>query len=363
MTLETFHPDIFEEMVQGKFSFQKTYTKFSRIATDQVHEQNNKVIKGYGGATLLLNKEDESALIRWETCGPDIARIVSEFKDFIYEDGDVQMFNSDKRKPRKHHEDTSTFRGNFIKDVQNLYDKIICNPFEISKLTMINNTSITFCKELIEEIEKLEEVGEVQYNKFVMERLIMGKVSINAKISKNKFNIMNTDLKAKSIPTNTSNTTLMNKLRSAAAYRPEQVSKLFEGEIFGVAQSLADDKTSLYHGTKSEIKKRFKQCTPPVINTVELSPKCSAIIVELSPIVFRYNERLMNSFNDFAVLIYYKVMDIAFNFQRIDIVCDRYFQDSLKEQTRKMRGVGTNFEFSDDTPIPVVFRDFAQQPK
>ena len=42
MTLETFHPDIFEEMVQGKFSFQKTYTEFSRIATDQVHEQNNK---------------------------------------------------------------------------------------------------------------------------------------------------------------------------------------------------------------------------------------------------------------------------------------------------------------------------------
>ena len=82
----------------------------------------------------------------------------------------------------------------------------------------------------------------------------MGKVSINAKIRKNKSNIMNTDLKAKSIPTNTSNTTLMNKLRSAAAYRPEQVSKLFEGEIFGVAQSLADDKTSLHHGTKSEIK-------------------------------------------------------------------------------------------------------------
>ena len=50
-------------------------------------------------------------------------------------------------------------------------------------------------------------------------------------------------------------------------------------------------------------------------------------------------------------------MDIAFNFQRIDIVYDRYFQDSLKEQTRKMRGVGTNFEFSDDTPIPVDFRD------
>ena len=143
---------------------------------------------------------------------------------------------------------------------------------------------------------------------------------------------MNIDLKAKSIPTNTSNTTLMNKLRSAAAYRSEQALILFEGEIFGVAQSLANDKTSLYHGTKSEIKNLLKQCTPWVINTEN-----SAIIVELSPTVFRYSKGLINNFNDFTVLIYYKVMDIAFNFQRIDIVCDRYFRDSLKEQTRKMR--------------------------
>ena len=100
MPLETFHRDIFEGMVQCKFSFQKTYTEFCRIATDQVHEQNNKVIEGYGGATLLLNKEDESALIRWETCGTDI---VSEFEDLIYEDDDVQVFSSDKRKPRRHH--------------------------------------------------------------------------------------------------------------------------------------------------------------------------------------------------------------------------------------------------------------------
>ena len=87
--------------------------------------RTTKVIKGYGAATVLLNKENESALIMWETCGLDTARIVSEFEELIYEDDDVQMVNSDKRKPRKHHEDTSTFRGNFIKDVQNLYVKII----------------------------------------------------------------------------------------------------------------------------------------------------------------------------------------------------------------------------------------------
>ena len=50
-------------------------------------------------------------------------------------------------------------------------------------------------------------------------------------------------------------------------------------------------------------------------------------------------------------------MDVAQSYQRIDVVCDRYFQDNLKEQTRRLRGVGTMCEFSDDAPFPVNFRD------
>ena len=160
---------------------------------------------------------------------------------------------------------------------------------------MINNTSVSFCKEVIAEIKNLEREGELQFNRFLNERLIMGKVSINAKIHKNKFSIMNTDLKTKSSPASTVNTTiLMNKLRSVAAYCPDQISKLFEGEIFGVAQSLADDKTSLYHGTKSEIKKRLPKCLPPVIDM-----QTSAIIIELSPVVFRQADKLVNNFNEY----------------------------------------------------------------
>ena len=36
---------------------------FSRIGLDQIHEQNNKLIKGCGGASDLLSKVDDSALI------------------------------------------------------------------------------------------------------------------------------------------------------------------------------------------------------------------------------------------------------------------------------------------------------------
>ena len=57
--------------------------QFSQIGLDQVHEQNNAVIKGSGGATDLLNKVDESALLRWEVCNPELARLLLEFEDSI----------------------------------------------------------------------------------------------------------------------------------------------------------------------------------------------------------------------------------------------------------------------------------------
>ena len=36
------------------------------MALDQIHEQNNDLIKGVGGATHLINREDDSALLRWQ---------------------------------------------------------------------------------------------------------------------------------------------------------------------------------------------------------------------------------------------------------------------------------------------------------
>ena len=67
MTMETNHPEVYKNLKKGGFSFQKSKNQFSRMALDQVHEQNNRVIKSTGGATDLVNKRDDSALIHWET--------------------------------------------------------------------------------------------------------------------------------------------------------------------------------------------------------------------------------------------------------------------------------------------------------
>ena len=87
----------------------------------------------------------------------------------------------------------------------------------------------------------------------------------------------------------------MNKLRSETAYRLDEISNLFERETFGVTPSLAEDQTSLYLGTKSEVKKQLKIFPP-----TDVDMQKSAIIIELSPVVLA--KKAVNNFNDFAVL-------------------------------------------------------------
>ena len=66
--------------------------------------RSNAVIKGCGGATDIVNKVDDSTLIRWETCGPDIARLILEFENSMESDPQPGVARA------KHHEDNTSFQ-------------------------------------------------------------------------------------------------------------------------------------------------------------------------------------------------------------------------------------------------------------
>ena len=65
-------PNKYKGFAAGNFSFLKTNKQFSRMALDQLHEQNNKYIKSVNGATILMNRQDDWVLVRWELCGPEL---------------------------------------------------------------------------------------------------------------------------------------------------------------------------------------------------------------------------------------------------------------------------------------------------
>ena len=70
------------------------------MATDQAHEQSNKLVKEEGGAIGIL--QSPKALMQWMVAGPKIAGMITEFGDIIVD--------ADPEEPIKsHHENTTTF--------------------------------------------------------------------------------------------------------------------------------------------------------------------------------------------------------------------------------------------------------------
>ena len=66
------------EFQNGHFDVQKSHRAFSSIPIYQAHKQNNKIVKGDGGAVCLT--VNSSQLLRLMVSGPEVSRIVNEFK-------------------------------------------------------------------------------------------------------------------------------------------------------------------------------------------------------------------------------------------------------------------------------------------
>ena len=245
------------------------------MALDQVHEQNNGKIKGASGATHLLNRADVSGLERWETCTPEIARIIESLEENI----EVKT-TEDLDKP--HHEDRSSFQRNFAGDGKKFYDGFDVNPFEEINLMNISNTSISYDKETRKSLKLLLTNGEAQFQTFLNERLIDRTMSIEAPRKKNNYKlprITKDAVKAEKKKLIYA-TVILNKVRESIHVITEQANELFKTELFNVAHSIAKNADSLYHSSKSDILKRLP--TYKYESATDSKTNDSATIIDLS---------------------------------------------------------------------------------
>ena len=104
--------------------------------------------------------------------------------------------------------------------------------------------------------------GETQFTIFLNDRLINRTTVIDAPIKKNNYELpgnINEKLKLQENKLKYPIATL-SKLREAVHLRKDKATELFSTELFGVSQCIAENSNSLYHGTKSDILKRFATC-------------------------------------------------------------------------------------------------------
>ena len=344
-------PDIYRKFYNGKFTFQKTVSQFSNMALDQVHEQNNTIVKGIGGATHLVNVSDESPLIRWELCAGELSKLLFDFENSALPSKSSVL--DDSLQVKRHHEDNESFRNRFMKDVELVTSGFTVNPFEVDSFTTINNTGVEFNEEVQKNITLIPQIGEEQFLAFWNDRLIKAKEPINKTIRENKFVLPgNEHAQKKSKKDPILSQSMISKLRSAYQHRRDDVITLFENEIFGISQSISEDSLSLYHGQKSDILKRVSASAIPKIVKDD-----SGLIIDLSGIINAKADMICSTFQDFADKLYRHIVSLGKNYARIDIVCDRYFGDSLKEGVRKGRGSGTKINFDGHSKFPAKFAD------
>ena len=153
-------PGVFLQFEKGLFTVHKSPRRFSAIAIDQAHEQNNGMVKGDSGTVGLA--KNPRALRRWTTSGPEMARLVSEFEASMATEAELQGAD--------HHEVQRSFQVSFFKDMKSLVTTIedFGDPFlEESDDLIVLDTKEIAEPAAVTILRQIEAFGKEQCNQFL----------------------------------------------------------------------------------------------------------------------------------------------------------------------------------------------------
>ena len=182
LTLRNKHPDVLAEFQSGNFVVHKTSNKFSAMAVDQCHKQNNAMVKGSGGAIGLTG--NARALRHWMVAGSEIARIITEFEDQATRAQDRANDTGDLP-----HDQHSGVQAAFhqVRTLATVTEEM-GNPFlEDSQDLLVIDTRDVMDVAVADTVRKVKSLGEEQYKKFVEERLKLCTKPVTETLPKNKL--------------------------------------------------------------------------------------------------------------------------------------------------------------------------------
>ena len=105
-SMRTLHPQVYKEFMEGRFVGHKTNRAFSGLPTDQLHEQQIKILKGDGGIVGITESLD--TLIEFMVLAPEYARLITEFEQGV------------PNTESKHHEQYPKFQSRYYDDIKAL---------------------------------------------------------------------------------------------------------------------------------------------------------------------------------------------------------------------------------------------------
>jgi hypothetical protein len=216
---------------------------------DQVHEQNNAIVKGVGGAVGLLT--DAAALRRWLVSGPEISRMVDDFEHLIMR----KSTGTDK-----HHEQYPSFQQRELIEIQSLKHKFVeyGNPFMEDGLELFHITKRTVAAQSVTvTVRSIQELGEKQFAEYVEQRLVQKRMTIFQPLKKNMLPLFSTCARKpgklqQSVQLLRADCNLFSRLYVACQNREGNLDEFFRHENQPVPPSLSSE-GHIRLGTKSDI--------------------------------------------------------------------------------------------------------------
>lgn len=348
------HPAILAEFMAGNFVVRKTSNKFSAMAIDQCHEQNNATIKESGGAVGLT--DNPGALRRWMVAGPEVARMITEYEDCTLGECKRNIENL-------HHDQRPVVQTSFVKDVRSLIATIeeMGNPFlEETPDLMVLDTRDIMDSSVGETVRKVETVGKEQYTKFVEERLCQSAKPITDVISKNKFamfsrpSVKSPSRQSMQVAELKNDCNLFSRLYISCQTRDGDLNQFFTHENQAAPPSISSG-GKLRLGTKADL----LRCIESKESQSESIPVVNAKFLDGAAIVQMLNPGTAKTFQDYADTVFTPYVSSQLETaERVDVVWDVYIPDSLKNTTRQKRGNGVRRRVAPTTVIPKNWKDF-----
>ena len=138
----------------------KTQNNFSCMLIDQGHEQNNNLVKVYGGAIGPTENLVDSK--RWMLTGPEQATLLTEFEN--------QFMGEEENTWCKQHEQGLSTQVLFQKHSNSLYETMMCmgNPFkdDYPELLALDSRNCT-SEDAVTAVQTIKNIGVTQYQKYV----------------------------------------------------------------------------------------------------------------------------------------------------------------------------------------------------
>ena len=252
-------PRVGSELKKGLFTVNKTLKRFSSIAIDQAHEQNNAMVKGEGGAVGLM--ENPNALRRWMLSGPEMARLVNEFEAGMAPD-------TGRKNNSKHHEEHRSFQVSFYEDVKSLVAAVedLGNPFlEETGDLFILDRKVVAEESAVSRMRHIESLGKEQCETFISERLVEKK-PLTDPITRNKLSFFTTSSQRSSKATQRLSSmkrdcSLFSRMYISCQTRNSDLDEFFRHEDQSCLPSLSDQGNLRLHKKKSELTECAKCAT------------------------------------------------------------------------------------------------------